>query len=92
MLILYGNVIKTWTYFSLRKIPFERGIRLIGWLWKVFIRKSSVTVESVKLYNKYPNDRFIGVYDMGEKPSTMIRDSELIKIIYINEFDFFHES
>lgn len=88
-LIIYFYIIKTWSYFSDQKVPFERGFPFLGWLSRIIFKQSSFGDEMCRIYNEHPNDKFVGLYDMGGKPTIMIRDPELMKTICIKEFDSF---
>lgn len=89
LLALYIFVIRTWTYFSVRKVKFERGLPVLGSLGSVMLGRTIFVEELLRIYKKFPNDRFVGLYEIGGKPSVMIRDPELIKAISIKDFDSF---
>lgn len=44
---------------------------------------------SQKVYNKYSKNKVIGMYEIGGKPSYLIRDPEMIRNITIKDFDSF---
>lgn len=89
LLVLYVFVIRTWSYFTDRNVKFERGIPALGTLASVVLGRASIVDEIAKVYNKYPNDRYVGMFEIGGKPSVMIRDPEIIKAISIKDFDSF---
>lgn len=45
--------------------------------------------EILRIYKKYSNDRFIGVYGFGGTPFVLIKDPDLIKTICIKDADSF---
>lgn len=90
---IYMLIVKNWNYFSDRNIVFVRGIPVIG---TIFGSSISVVLgkkpfpESVRdVYRKHPDQRFIGIFDMGSKPAYLINDPELINKICIKDFDHF---
>lgn len=89
VLLAYLLVIRTWSFFSDRNVPFERGLPGLGTLSAPFYARKVMADEIMRIYNKYPNERYVGMYEMGGKPSVMIRDPELVKAISIKDFDSF---
>lgn len=89
LLVLYIFVIRPWSYFIDRNVKFERGVPVLGTLAPVILGRTAITDVLANVYNKYPSDRYVGIYDVGSKPSVLVRDPELIKAISIKDFDSF---
>lgn len=85
----YHNVLKNWSYFGDRNIKYERGLPLLGTFWRFFFNMDGQAQGMQKLYKKFPNERFVGMYETFGTPSYLIRDPELIKQIAIRDFDHF---
>lgn len=86
---VYHCVIKYWTFFSDRNVKFVRGIPFFGTTYKMFFGLEAMNDAFETLYNKYPNESVIGMYELGGGPVYMIRDPEMIKQIAIRDFDHF---
>lgn len=87
-LILYKWITRNQHYFSERDIPHERPTILFGNLGKLVCQKISFNDVILRLYNQFPEEKLIGVYELMN-PITMIRDPELIKQIGVKDFDHF---
>lgn len=87
VLILYNCIWKNWWYFSVRNTKFIRGWPLIGSLHDFFLGKKSFADSVVSFYRAYPNESFIGVYELTH-PVFIIRDPDLIKKITTPDFDY----
>lgn len=85
----YYYILRSWNYFRRQGIAFDRGVPPFGSYYrKIFnIEPWSETVR--KLYYQFPNDRFIGLYEIGGGVGYLIRDPELIKDVTIKNFDHF---
>lgn len=86
---VYQTSLKTWWYFEKRNIKFVRGIPLFGTLYRSKLSLESSATESKRVYDKFPNSCFIGIYDLVGTPSYMIRDPDLIKQVTITNFEHF---
>lgn len=91
--VIYLLIIKNWNYFSERGIIcYERGIPVFGTFLgnlETILGKKSIPEYSQDVYQKYLDRKFIGIYDIGGKPSLFIRDPEVINKISIKDFDHF---
>lgn len=85
--ILFGTlvyqVLKYWSFFSDRGIPFVRGMPLLGSNYKVFFGSVPVATAMRRLYERFPDEPIIGTYEIGGFPNYMIRDPELIKQVAV---------
>lgn len=72
-----------------RNVKFERGIPLLGTFYRDMLGWESEADNIRQIYNRFPNERFFGVYDLLGRPSYVIRDPELIKQVSITHFEHF---
>lgn len=86
--LAYELVFKTWFFFKKQNVKCVRGLPLFGTFWRSFISKS-IVYSHQKLYKQYPNDKFIGIYDVLGRPTYFIRDPDMIKKILVTDFDHF---
>lgn len=88
MLIVYQCILKNWWYFSSRNVKFIRGFPLVGSMYKFFFGHASFADSVAFLYGKYPNEPFVGIYELTH-PIYIIRDPDLVKKITIQDFEAF---
>lgn len=90
---IYTLIVKQWNYFTDRNVVFERGFPGIGTMLgsnlQTFLGKRSIQETMIELYRKHSERKFIGMYEIGGKPSFLIRDPDLIRDITIKDFDYF---
>lgn len=89
LIVSWVFVFKTWDYFKERGIKFDRGLPFLGTLYRAMSGRESIAISMQDLYNRYSTDRFIGFYQMGGKPTYLVRDPELIKAVTVKDFDHF---
>lgn len=82
-------VLKTWNYFTERRLRFDRGVPILGSLYPAMLQRQSLGDCLIELCRRFQNDKIFGFYQMGGKAAYMIHDPELIKTITIKEFDTF---
>lgn len=87
--LLYQFVLRTWQYFAIRKVKFVRGLPFVGSTYRSILGLESAAISYQRCYERYPNEKFIGIYDIGGKPSYLIRDPNLIKQLTTTDFDHF---
>lgn len=87
--IIYLLIVKKWNYFTERNVEFERGWPIVGSMYAAMLGKISMAIASQQIYQRHPNKRFIGMYEMGGNPSFLICDPDLIRDITIKDFDYF---
>lgn len=87
--LFYQFVYKYWSYFRVRGLKFVRGIPLLGSNYKLLMGKQALGPAYQRLYNKYPNEQMIGMYDVGGYPLYLLRDPELIKQVTIKNYEHF---
>lgn len=88
ILIVYQCVWKNWWYFSDRNVKFIRGLPIVGSMYKFFFGLESIAESVAYLYGKYPNEPFIGMYELT-LPVYIIRDPDLVKKIATQDFESF---
>ncbi|XP_031640423.1 cytochrome P450 9e2-like [Contarinia nasturtii] len=88
--ITYVLIIKNWSYFTERNVKFERGLPILGTMYQIFLGKLPMALSSQAIYQKHSQHRkFVGMYEMGGRPSYMVMDPNLIRDITIKDFDYF---
>ena len=86
---IYYKLTKNRNYWS------DRGVTNTGFkfLWgddKTILGEEPFPEFALRMYQSYPNERFIGMWSMFGRPYLMIRnDFELIRSIWIKDFDHF---
>lgn len=88
MLIVYQFVLKNWWYFSKRNVKFIRGLPIVGSMYKFFFGLESIADSVAYLYGKFPNEPFIGIYELTH-PVFIVRDPDLVKKITTQDFEHF---
>lgn len=87
--IIYQFVLRSWFYFNDRNVAFIRGLPLLGSVYKSVIGFEPIAISYRRLYEHFPNEKFIGIYDLGGRPSYLIRDPDLIKQLLITDNEYF---
>lgn len=86
---VYQLIIKHWSHFSRNGVKFIRGLPILGTHYNVLFGKQNLVASFRRLYTSFPNEAFVGFYEIGGSPSYLIRDIELIKQLAIKDFDHF---
>lgn len=86
---IYYYVLRTWNHFRRYGIPFDRGVPPFGSYYRYLFKCESWSSTLKRLYYQHPNERFIGMYEIGGGVSYLIRDPELVKDITTTHFDHF---
>lgn len=86
---VYQFVLKTWWYFDQRNLKFVRGLPLLGCTYRSLFGLDNIATNIKAVYDTYPNERIIGVYNFGGSTSYLLRDPDLIKQVTITNFDHF---
>lgn len=71
--IFYLLVVKHWNHFTERNVNFYRGIPLLGSHALAMLGRTSMPESVQNAYNKYPKNKVLGLYEVGGRPSYMIR-------------------
>lgn len=88
LILFYQLIWKSWNYFKVRNVKFYRGLPLLGSLYPMFIGKESFPELMRALYNKFPNEKFFGLFEFTY-PVYVIRDPDIIKQITTTDFEHF---
>ena len=86
----YYKLNKNRDYWSDRNVP-NTGFKLFWGDDKAIIKgQESFPIWTKRIYQSYPNQRFVGMWRMLGTPYLMIRnDFELIRNIWVKDFDHF---
>lgn len=87
--VIYYYIVRKWNYFKRHRIPYVRGIPPFGVHYRRLLKLETWSETLKRIYDEHPNERFVGMYDIGGNASYLIRDPELIKDITIKNFDCF---
>lgn len=75
-------------YFKRRGVPTPKIFPVLGNLKEFFFRIKTMPDMYKDMYNQYPKNRFFGIYEFVN-PAYVIRDPELIKQIFVKDFENF---
>ncbi|XP_017770134.1 PREDICTED: cytochrome P450 9e2-like [Nicrophorus vespilloides] len=88
VILFYYVFLKSQLYWSDRNVTQGPPIPIIGDNLKTVMRKESFFEMIKRLYIRFPNERYTGIYQMTT-PTLMLRDPDLIKQIAVKDFDYF---
>lgn len=74
--LLY-DFISSWLFFISHNVKFDLGIPPFGSGWRVILNKESWSQTLKRIYYKFPNEKFIGLTEMGGRVQWLIRDPGL---------------
>ncbi|CAH2979172.1 unnamed protein product [Chilo suppressalis] len=89
ILILYFYNIRTFTYWKVRGVKYVKPVLFFGTYTDMYLQKKSRSQIAEETYRKFPNEKVVGVFK-STIPELVIRDSNLIKRILINDFPSFY--
>jgi len=84
---LYKYITRNFDYFEKIGLKYIKPFSNLSWL---FSKDSSLGDMINDIYNKFPDEKIIGVFDFS-KPIYLIRDPELIKKLAVKDFDHFQD-
>ncbi|KAK4873601.1 hypothetical protein RN001_012961 [Aquatica leii] len=87
---IYYYVVKPMSYWKNKNVIHEKPVPLFGTMLPVILRTSSNIEVFSGHYHKYKNERYFGIFNF-KSPLLVIRDPDLIKTLYVKEFDTFPE-
>lgn len=70
--IIYSWILKTWNFFAEKNVTFVRGWPVLGSHTEVFLGKASMPESFMSIYKKYPQNKIIGLYEIGGNPSYLV--------------------
>ncbi|XP_075984705.1 cytochrome P450 6B5-like [Anticarsia gemmatalis] len=85
---LYHYFTKTFNHWKSKNVKGPRPIPLFGNILQVALRNKPNGIFFRELYQQYPKEKVIGIYQMTS-PTLIIRDLDLVKQIMIKNFDMF---
>ncbi|KAK4873882.1 hypothetical protein RN001_013242 [Aquatica leii] len=78
------------SYWKNKNVIYEKPIPLFGSMLPIVLRSRSNSEVFNTLYHKFQNQRYFGIFNF-KSPMLVIRDPDLIKTLYVKEFDAFPE-
>lgn len=85
---LYYVLFKNLDLFKKHGIPHLKPLPLVGNMGSTLLRTQSMAEVTKKVYDRYPEAKYSGIYDMTS-PLIMLRDVDLIKSITLKNFETF---
>uniref|UniRef100_A0A2A4JDS0 unspecific monooxygenase n=1 Tax=Heliothis virescens TaxID=7102 RepID=A0A2A4JDS0_HELVI len=79
---------QVYSSFSRHGIKHFKPVPILGNMGQVVFRKHHYACDFIKLYNSFPEERFVGRFEFLTE-SVMIRDIELVKKITVKDFEHF---
>lgn len=86
---LFYDFISSRFFFTRHNIKFDLGIPPFGSRWRVILNKESWSQALKRIYYKFPNEKFIGLTEVGGRKQWLIRDPELVRQITVRDFGHF---
>lgn len=85
----YFYNIRTFDYWKKRGVKYEEPVLLFGTHKKKYLAKQSMSQLVEEMYWKFPNEKVVGGFK-STTPHLVIRDPELIKHVFTNDFTSFY--
>ncbi|KAH9628323.1 hypothetical protein HF086_018255 [Spodoptera exigua] len=86
--LLYLYFTRTFNYWKSRKVRGPQPTVFFGNIKESALRQKNIGVVMQEIYNKYPNEKVVGVFRMTS-PCLLIRDLDILKHIMIKDFEVF---
>lgn len=77
---VYQYIVRPWGHFQRHGIAFDRGVPPFGTNWRRLFKGESLQDTLRRVYYTFPNERFVGMYEIGGGASYIVRDPELVKV------------
>ncbi|XP_063994778.1 cytochrome P450 6k1-like [Diachasmimorpha longicaudata] len=90
MYLLYRYMIRNFDYWKNRGVIFTPASSIFGNLGAFFLGRQSVGSFTKEVYDYAPDEPYVGFFGF-DKPMLLIRDPELIKQIFIKDYDYFKD-
>ncbi|GBP56873.1 Cytochrome P450 6B7 [Eumeta japonica] len=88
--IVYYWLKTKYSYWHKKNVVGPTPTPVVGTFGPVFLRKKTATQLITEIYNRYPNEKYFGIYQ-GTSPALVLRDIELIKQVMIKDFVQFQD-
>ncbi|XP_063366043.1 cytochrome P450 6B2-like [Cydia amplana] len=89
VLLLYFYGTRTFGYWAKRGVKHDDPIPFFGTAKRQFLQQIAFSDIYDEMYQKYPNERFVGYYLMTT-PLLILRDPELVKHVLVSDFNYFY--
>lgn len=90
VLFVYYHFTKYNNYWKKQNVPGPDPTFFFGNVRDLFFRKKAVGDIFQEIYDKYPEERFVGIFRM-RTPNLLVKDLEIIKTILIKDFHAFSD-
>lgn len=87
--LLYYLLTKKYDYWKKKKVPYLKPLPLFGNYKDYMLLKTFIGNAAKKMCQQYPDEPYIGVF-YGTEPTLLVQDPELLKVIMIKDFYYFH--
>ncbi|XP_063384415.1 cytochrome P450 6B2-like [Cydia fagiglandana] len=88
VLLLYFYGTRTFGYWAKRGVKHDAPVPFFGTATRQFLQQISIADIYHEMYQKYPNERFVGYYLMTT-PVLILRDPGLVKHVLVSDFNHF---
>ncbi|XP_063384603.1 cytochrome P450 6B7-like [Cydia fagiglandana] len=89
VLLLYFYGTRTFGYWAKRGVKHDAPVPFFGTAKRQFLQQITFADIYHEMYQKYPNERFVGYYLMTN-PLLILRDPELVKHVLVADFNHFY--
>ncbi|XP_034830081.1 cytochrome P450 6B1-like [Maniola hyperantus] len=88
--LIYCYFTKNFKYWKSRNIRGPLPLPFFGNVKDFVLRKSNAAVLNKQFYDKYPNEKVVGIFRMTS-PTLIIRDLDVAKNVLIKDFEYFED-
>ncbi|XP_075970233.1 cytochrome P450 6B6-like [Anticarsia gemmatalis] len=89
ILLTYFYFTKNHDYWRKRNVKHDKPVPIFGTFFQNVMGIRSMTEIATELYNKYPDEKVVGLY-RGTTPELIIRDLDLVRNILNVDFSYFY--
>lgn len=89
VLAIYYHFGRTARFYKRLNVKYDFGLPVFGTYYRRVFNIEPWRVTLQKLYQKHPNESFVGLHEIGGRPAYLIRDPELVKKILVRDFNYF---
>ncbi|XP_022123369.2 cytochrome P450 6a8 [Pieris rapae] len=87
--LIFDYVTKFFSYWYIRHVPYKSAIPIFGSDYHRVLGLRNTTNEVQKLYNQYPEDKFVGCI-RSRIPDLIVKDPDAVRKILSTDFSNFH--